>query len=128
MHYIGKIDINKLGKYKYIVVTDDVILTDERKLHIYQDHAKDYKTIIKNIDRVVLNPIEILEDRKNKDTLFFIGKLKENNLNVIVKLNTTNNKSHPQNSVMTAWIIRDSNLKKLREKLREKNKTIYKSE
>lgn len=124
MHYIGKIDINKLGKYKYIVVTDDVILTDERKLHIYQDHAKDYETIIKNIDRVVLNPIEILEDRKNKDTLFFIGNLKENKLNVIVKLNTTNNKDHPQNSVMTAWIIRDSNLKKLR----EKNKTIYKNE
>lgn len=124
MHYIGKIDINKLGKYKYRVVTDDVILTDERKLHIYQDHAKDYETIIKNIDRVVLNPIEILEDRKNKDTLFFIGNLKENKLNVIVKLNTTNNKDHPQNSVMTAWIIRDSNLKKLR----EKNKTIYKNE
>lgn len=124
MHYIGKIDINKLGKYKYKVVTDDVILTDKRKLHIYQDHVKDYEAIIKNIDRVVLNPIEILEDRKNKDTLFFIGNLKENNLNVIVKLNTTNNKDHPQNSVMTAWIIRDSNLKKLR----EKNKTIYKNE
>lgn len=124
MHYIWKIDINKLGKYKYKVVTDDVILTDERKLHIYQDHVKDYEAIIKNIDRVVLNPIEILEDRKNKDTLFFIGNLKENNLNVIVKLNTTNNKDHPQNSVMTAWIIRDSNLKKLR----EKNKTIYKNE
>ena len=124
MHYIGKIDINKLGKYKYKVVTDDVILTDERKLHIYQDHVKDYEAIIKNIDRVVLNPIEILEDRKNKDTLFFIGSVKENNLNVIVKLNTTNNKEHPQNSVMTAWIIRDSNLKKLK----ERNKTIYKNE
>ena len=73
---------------------------------------------------MVLNPIEILEDRKNKDTLFFIGSLKENNLNVIVKLNTTNNKEHPQNSVMTAWIIRDSNLKKLK----ERNKTIYKNE
>ena len=124
MHYIGKIDINKLGKYKYKIVTDDVILTNERKLHIYQDHVKDYEAIIKNIDRVVLNPIEILEDRKNKDTLFFIGSLKENNLNVIVKLNTTNNKEHPQNSVMTAWIIRDSNLKKLK----ERNKTIYKNE
>lgn len=124
MHYIGKIDINKLGKYKDKVITDNVILTDERKLHIYQNHTKDYETIIKNIDRVVLNPIEILEDRKNKDTLFFIGNLKENNLNVIVKLNTTNNKDHPQNSVMTAWIIRDSNLKKLR----EMNETIYKNE
>ena len=53
-----------------------------------------------------------------------IDKLDKNNLNVIVKLNTTDNKEHPQNSIMTAWIIRDKNLKKLR----EKNKTIYKSE
>ena len=44
------------------------------------------------------------------------------NLNVIVKLNTTGSTEHPKNSVMTAWIIRDSNLKKLR----GKNKTIYK--
>jgi len=124
VHYIGKIDKNKLGKYKDILITDDVILTYERNLHIYQNHIKDYKTIIKNIDRVVLNPREILEDRKNKDTLFFIDKLKQNNLNVIVRLNTTNNKNYPQNSVMTAWIIRDSNLKKLR----ENNKTIYKNE
>ena len=63
-------------------------------------------------------------DAKNKDTLFFIDKLEKNNLNVIVKLNTTNNEEHPQNSIMTAWIIRDRNLKKLE----EKNKTIYKKE
>lgn len=124
MHYIGKIDINKLGKYKDKIITDDVILTEERKLHIYEDHNKDYKIIINNIDRVVLNPKEILEDKKNKDTLFFIDKLNQNSLNVIVRLNTTNNKKHPQNSVMTAWIIRDSNLKKLR----QKNVTIYKDE
>ena len=124
MHYIGKIDINKLGKYKDKIITDDVILTEERKLHIYEDHNKDYEIIINNIDRVVLNPKEILEDRKNKDTLFFIDKLNQNSLNVIVRLNTTNNKKHPQNSVMTAWIIRDSNLKKLR----QKNVTIYKDE
>lgn len=77
-----------------------------------------------NIDRDVLTPKEVLEDSKNKDTLFFIDKLEKNNLNVVVKLNTSNSEKHPQNSIMTAWIIRDSNLRKLR----EKNKTIYKSE
>lgn len=122
--YIGKLDKNKLGEYAKIITTDEVVLTDERKQHILEDHANDYEKIVQNIDRVVLNPNEILEDSKNKDTLFFIGKLDKNNLNVIVRLNTTNNKEHPQNSVMTAWIIRNSNLKKLR----EKNKTIYKKE
>ena len=124
LHYIGKIDKTKLGEYGRKIVTDDVVLTDERKLHILEDHEKDYETIINNIDRVVLNPREVLEDSKNKDTLFLIDKLEKHNLNVVVRLNTTNNKKHPQNSVMTAWIIRDKNLRKLR----EKNKIIYKKE
>lgn len=124
IQYIGKIDKSKIGIYSQKIVTEDVVLTAERKLHIYEKHHDDYETIIKNINRVILHPKEVLEDLKNKDTIFLIGKLEKNNLNVIVKLNTTNNKDHPQNSVMTAWIIRNSNLKKLR----ERNKIIYKSE
>lgn len=124
LRFIGKIDKNKIGEYANKITTEDIVLTDERKGHILEDHKNDYETIMKNIDRVVLNPKEVLEDSKNKDTLFFIDKLEKNNLNVIVKLNTTNNEEHPQNSIMTAWIIRNRNLKKLE----EKNKTIYKKE
>ena len=122
MYYIGKIDLNKIGKYKNKVATDEVVLTDERKRHILNNHSNDYEKIIKNISRVILNPREILEDHKNNNTLLFIDKLEKNNLNVIIKLSTINNDKHPKNSVMTAWIIRDSNLKKLR----KKNKIIYK--
>ena len=124
LHYIGKIDKNKIGKYGERLITQNVILTEERKLHILQNHKKDYKIIIKNIDRVILKPKEILIDAKNVDTLFFIGNLERHNLNVIVKLNTSNDEIHPQNSVMTAWIIRDKNL----DKLRKNNKIIYKDE
>lgn len=124
MQFIGKLDKEKLGKYKNKIVTDNIILTDERKLHIFQKHGKDYEVIIDNISKAILNPKEIIEDLKNKDTLFFINKLDKNNLNVVVKLNTTNSKQYPQNSIMTAWIIRDSNLIKLR----ERNKSIYNKE
>lgn len=75
MHYIGKLDINKIGEYGKKISTDDVVLTNERELHIYEDHLKDYEVIINNIDRVVLNPKEILIDNKNENTLFFIDKL-----------------------------------------------------
>lgn len=75
MYYIGKIDLNKIGKYKYKVVTDEVVLTEERKMHILSNHMNNYE-------------------------------------------------KYPKNSVMTAWIIRDSNLKKLR----KKNKIIYNRE
>ncbi len=124
MHYIGKIDKNKIGEYSNKIITDDIVLTDERKLHIYEKHTRDFDIIMNNIDRVAINPSEVLEDTKNKDTLFLIDKLDKNNLNVVVKLNTTNNRNHPKNSIMTAWIVRNRNLRKLR----EKNKTIYKIE
>lgn len=102
MYYIGKLNKSKIGEYCNKIVNDDVILTDERRLHIFEKHKKDYKIIINNINKAVLNPKEVLEDCKNKNTLFFIKRLKNNNLNVIIKLNTTNNKEHPQNSIMTA--------------------------
>lgn len=124
MQYIGKLDIKKLGKYGEKIVTDEVILTDERKIHIYENHTIDYEIIINNVNKTVLQPSEIIEDLKHKDTLFFIGKLDKNSLNVIIKLNTVNSTEHPQNSIMTAWIIRNSNLKKLR----KRNKIIYKRE
>ncbi|MCI8620732.1 MAG: hypothetical protein HFJ50_02720 [Clostridia bacterium] len=124
MQYIGKIDKQKIGYYANKISNDEIVLTEERKLHIYEEHKKDYQLIMENIKNGVLNPNEVLKDNKNKDTLFFISKIDKNNLNVVIKLNTTNNEEHPNNSIMTAWLIRDSNLKKLR----EKNEIIYKSE
>ena len=124
MQYIGKLDKNKIGKYKDRIITSDVILTDERKEHIYKDHTKDFELIINNISKVILNPKVVIEDVKNKDTIFLVSEIENNNLNVIVKLNTINSKKHPLNSIMTAWIIRDSNLRKIK----EKNKIIYKRE
>ena len=88
------------------------------------NHKNDYELIMQNINKAVLNPNIVIEDSKNKDTLFMINKLNKNNLNVVVKLNTINNREHPNNSIMTAWIIRDRNLKKIV----NKNKTLYNDE
>lgn len=40
MQYIGKLNRNILGKYKEKVITDDVILTDERIKHIQERHPR----------------------------------------------------------------------------------------
>lgn len=124
LEYIGKINKDKLGKYKDMILTTDVVLTYERKNHIYNEHIKDFKIIMKNLTKVVENPREILDDSKNENTIFLIDSVLNNNLNVVIKLNVVNDNKHPKNSVMTAWIIRDSNLKKIR----KKNKIIYKRE
>jgi len=53
-----------------------------------------------------------------------IGKVEKDNLNVVIKLNVVDNESHPKNSVMTAWIIREKNL----QKLRKNTQIIYNNE
>lgn len=122
MKIIGRINPNIIQQYKSRMKTNEVILTKERKLHIYNNHRKDFKEIMNNIKQTIVNPNEIIEDIQNTDTLMFIRKLVNNNLNVIIKLNTTNDIKHQKNSIMTAWIIRNKNLKKLE----KKNKIIYK--
>lgn len=40
MQYIGKLDKEKLGKYKEKLVTDEVVLTEERIKHIRERHTR----------------------------------------------------------------------------------------
>lgn len=47
MHYIGKIDKGKIGAYGNKLAIDTVVLTDERKVHIYNNHPDDYEKIIR---------------------------------------------------------------------------------
>lgn len=47
MYYIGKIGKSKIGAYANKIVSDGVVLTDERKAHIYNNHPKDYEKIIR---------------------------------------------------------------------------------
>lgn len=56
MQYIGKLDINKLGKYKEKVVTDIVIMTDERINHTEKRHPGDYQKYIEYIPNIISNP------------------------------------------------------------------------
>ena len=40
MHYIGKIDRNKIGEYGDKIASEDVIITDERIEHIKKRHPR----------------------------------------------------------------------------------------
>ena len=64
MHHIGKIDKSKIGHFADKIITDEVVLTDERKLHIFNDHKNDYELIINKLDSVAW----IIRD-KNLDKL-----------------------------------------------------------
>ncbi len=40
VQYIGKIDKDKIGEYANKIITDDVVLTDERIKHIKERHPR----------------------------------------------------------------------------------------
>ena len=64
MNLVGKIDKNKLGKFANIIITEKVIITDERMEHIKEHHPElEYKAI-KSIKSVVEDPDYILRIEK----------------------------------------------------------------
>lgn len=119
LQYIGKLDKEKLGKYRDRIVTDKVILTDERIEHIKEHHPGDYEKYGKYIPEIVEKPECVINDSKNLDTVLFLKTIKENgkNIQVVVKLNTNEIQKDKQNSVLTLWKIKD---KTYRQMLRNK--------
>ncbi len=109
VQYIGKLDKNKIGEYKDKIVTDEVIITDERIEHIKEHHPEDYEKYGKYINEIIKNPDFVLEDTKNIDTILFMKTIIEENKNIqiVVKLNTNKEKANKQNSIITMWKIKD---------------------
>ena len=124
VHYIGKIDRNILEKEFGTLKTSDVVLTEERKLHIKERHPDDFNIFEQNCNDIITHPQIILKDEKNKDTIFMIKHIDDTNLNIIVKLAVIGDKKHPKNSIMSSYRIRDKNVKKLE----KRNKVLYKLE
>ena len=75
VQYIGKIDKNKIGRFKDKIVTEDVILSEERIKHIKEHHPGDYERYGKHINEIIEEPDYILVDNKNKDTLLYMKTL-----------------------------------------------------
>ena len=68
----GKVDVYKVDKinksiYKCItddIVTDEVIITDERIQHIKERHPNDFELYCQHLRTVVENPDYIIESKK----------------------------------------------------------------
>ena len=115
MQYIGKIDRNKLGKYKEKILNDDVILTYERIEHIKEHHPGDYEKYGKYINVIIKEPDYILDDSKNIDTVFYIKNIIEEKVKVqlVVRLSTNINNPDNKNSILTLWKIKEKTYKQL---------------
>jgi len=113
-----------LGKYKNKIVTDDVVLTDERIGHIKKRHPGSYEEYIDYIPDIIKNPDYILEDKDNKETILVLRTIKDihKNIQVVIKLHTNIKQKEKSDSILTFWNIRDRNYKSTI----KNNKAIYK--
>lgn len=127
MQYIGQLDKNKLGKYKNIILTSKVILTDERLYeHILVKNKEEYEQLKFYIKDIIENPDIILDDNRNKNTIILLKKIKVINKigRVVIKIAVAQDKKHSKNSIITLMKLNDRTLEKT---LKNRGKIIFKN-
>lgn len=127
MQYITKLDRNKLGVYGKLLITEDVILTDERLYeHIIIYHENEYKQLRPYIKNIIDNPDYIVEDNKHEDTMIFLKQIKdiEKNGRVVVKLALGRDKEHSKNSIITFMKL---NKRTWEQTIKNRGKIIWKN-
>ena len=136
MQYITKLDRNKLEKYKKGLITEEVILTDERLYeHILLFHENEYKELRSYLKSIIDNPDYIIEDNRHEDTMIYLKQIKniEKNGRVVIKLALGQDKEHNKNSIITMMKLNNrtwNQTLKNRGKiiLKNKNKKLDKNE
>jgi hypothetical protein len=85
---IGKLNLNKLGKYKKLLATDEVILTEERIHHIKEKHQEQYDELKEYIEWVVYDPDYILQDMQHNETIILLKEIlkDEKRIKMIIRL------------------------------------------
>ncbi len=127
MQYITNLDKRKLGKYKNKIVTEEVILTDERLYeHILLYHEEEYKQLRPYIKSIINEPDYIIEDNRHKDTMIYLKQVStiEKNGRVVIKLALGQDKEHNKNSIITLMKL---NKRTWNQTIRNRGKIIWKS-
>lgn len=124
LHHITRLDIEKYKCVSENIVTDEVIITDERIQHIKDHHPNDYERFSTYIAAAIEAPDYIIEDKPA--TAMILKHIEESgeHFRLSVRLVTSNDNPDYKNSVLTFLKIREKEWRRL-----IKNKKIlYKAE
>ena len=125
MYIVGKIDRNIYKCITDDIVTEDVIITDERISHIKERHPNDYERHYAYLLDIIRDPDYILEANKPK-TAFVLKEIIDGNekFQLILRLITSDDNVDYSNSIITFLKVSD---KKWNKYLRNK-RILYKKE
>lgn len=127
MQYITKLDKRKLGEYENRLVTEDVILTDERLYeHILLFHEEEYKQLRPYIKSIIDNPDYIVEDNRHEYTMIYLKQIENigKNGRVVIKLALGQDEEHNKNSIITMMKL---NKRTWNQTIRNRGKIIWKN-
>lgn len=125
VHIVGKFDKNIYKCITEDIVTDEVIITDERIQHIKERHPNDYERFYSYIPEIIENPDYIIEANKS-NTAVILKEIEEQGekFKLVLRLKVESDPAEYKNSVMTFWHIGDTTWRK---SLKNK-KILYKRE
>ncbi len=125
VHYVGKIDIEKFKLISNDIITDDVIITDERIQHIKERHPNDFEQYCQFMREIVSSPDYILEANKPKSALLLKSFYVDNKyFKAVLRFITSTDDSNFKNSIITFMKIDEKEWNRL---IKNK-KTLYKQE
>ena len=109
MHFIGKINWEIYKCITEDIVTEEVIVTDERIEHIKERHPGDYERYMNYIGRILQDPDYILEANK-PNTGIVLKKFKENEkkFKLVLRIRIESDPPNYKNSILSFWHIGDT--------------------
>ncbi len=126
MQYITNLDRKKLGVYENKLITEEVILTDERLYeHILLYHEEEYKQLRPYIKSIIENPDYIIEDNRHEETMIYLKQIDNvgKNGRVVIKLALGQDEEHNKNSIITLMKL---NKRTWNQTIRNRGKIIWK--
>ena len=125
LQYVARLDIEKYKCVTEDIITDEVVITDERIQHIKDNHPADYERFNAYIPEAIQEPDYIIED-KHPATAMVLKHIVESgeHFRLAIRLATSADNPEYKNSVLTFWKIREKEWNRL---IRNKN-VLYKSE
>lgn len=108
MQYIGRLDRKIYSCVASDIVTDEVIITDERIQHIRERHPGDYERYYGYLTQIVENSNYILEANKSKSALL-LKAFEENGkkYKIILCLKTSTDPDEYKNSIISFQKVED---------------------
>ena len=126
MQYITNLDKKKLGIYEKKIITEEVILTDERLYeHILLFNEEEYKQLRRYIKNIIEDRDYIVEDNRHEDTMIYLKQIEEISKNgrVVIKLALGKDEEHSKNSIITLMKL---NKRTWKQTIRNRGKIIWK--